>query len=290
MKKTHKRVVGFFGLLLVAAMTIFAATLPDAPRASAITDSVVDTLQIRVIGDTPSAKFVIPTENVDTSDPAQSYKVDYENITDLVIKLVYTNEEGVVGDEVILGEYHDLDFYPGSVENDLDLAEYGYGKFVLSTYGTSFSGNEMYLDGISFVYTPIIVSAEQDEDTGLVNARIEEYGDDVETVDIYFEGEYLKTVARDDFDEIVKLSLGRRESGYYNLVFVAKNGSGKVLGTSYKALFYYNIIYVPDTGGLFKNLNISKADYLITGLIIFFVFGIAAFVMIVRRERSAKKK
>ena len=290
MKKTHKKAAGLFGLLLVVAMTIFAATLPDTPKASAITDSITDTLQIRVVGDTPNAKFVVPSENVNTSDPNQSYKVSYENITDLTIKLVYTDEEGVSGEEIILGSYDDLDFYPGDVTNDLNLADYGYGKFVLSTYGSGFNGEGVYLDGISFTYVPIIVSASQNEDTGLVDASIEEYGDDVETVDIYFEGEYLKTVSRSDFGKTIKLSLGRHDSGYYSLVFIAKDGEGKVLGTSYKALFYYNIIYVPDTGGLFKNINISKADYLITGLIIFFTFGIAAFVMIARRDKKTGKR
>ena len=44
-------------------------------------------------------------------------------------------------------------------------------------------------------------------------------------------------------------------------------------------------IVVPDTGSFFKNLNISNEDYIITGLIIFFVFSIIGFGIVARKKR-----
>lgn len=43
----------------------------------------------------------------------------------------------------------------------------------------------------------------------------------------------------------------------------------------------------PDTGGLFQDLNISKEDYLITGLIVFFVLGIVGFGVVTSNHKSA---
>ena len=43
---------------------------------------------------------------------------------------------------------------------------------------------------------------------------------------------------------------------------------------------------VPDTGGLFAGLNISKSDYLITGLAIFFLTGITGLFFIIRKKNK----
>lgn len=71
--------------------------------------------------------------------------------------------------------------------------------------------------------------------------------------------------------------------GDYTVEITAKDGSTVV--------DKYVVIYTssnpphagsPDTGGLFKNLNISKVDYLVTGLIIFFVFAVVGAGIIIR--------
>ena len=43
-------------------------------------------------------------------------------------------------------------------------------------------------------------------------------------------------------------------------------------------------IVVPNTGGLFESLNISQSDYLITGLIIFFVVGVGGAIFIAKSK------
>ena len=53
MKKTHKKILGLFGLVLVVAVTVFAAFLP-APKTQAVdTTTVTDTISVRVVGSTP---------------------------------------------------------------------------------------------------------------------------------------------------------------------------------------------------------------------------------------------
>ena len=45
-----------------------------------------------------------------------------------------------------------------------------------------------------------------------------------------------------------------------------------------------------DTGGLFKNLNISRTDYLVTGIGLFLVVGIGSIVFISKHNRSNKRR
>jgi hypothetical protein len=46
---------------------------------------------------------------------------------------------------------------------------------------------------------------------------------------------------------------------------------------------------VPNTGGFFESLNVSKADYLATGLIIFFTVGLSGIVFIAKNKRTSRK-
>ena len=76
MKKTEKRVLGLLGLILVAITTIFAAFLPG-PEASA-TDSgtsVTDTIQVRVVGNSPAVEIVGVTDGEKVVFPDLSFNI-----------------------------------------------------------------------------------------------------------------------------------------------------------------------------------------------------------------------
>ena len=80
-------------------------------------------------------------------------------------------------------------------------------------------------------------------------------------------------------------------SGKYTLVIVPYNNRGEALYRTITLDFYYTApeIVVPDTantGGLFNNLNISRADYLITGIGLFVVIGLGSIVFISKRSRK----
>ena len=69
------------------------------------------------------------------------------------------------------------------------------------------------------------------------------------------------------------------------------DGEGSPIGRGIKVRIHWEgeePIVVPDTGGLFQNLNISREDYLITGAVVFMIIGVVAFG-IVKRNRSSKK-
>ena len=139
-------------------------------------------------------------------------------------------------------------------------------------------------------YIPVIASAAQNEDDGLVDFEIDYFGYDVEYADVYLEGVLIATVKRGDFDKITKLDFEGKKSGNYTLDVVARDIDSVVLYKPYKVSFYYEGIEipgtdVPDTGFFFQNLNLSKEDYLVTGLIVFFVLGIVAFSIVAKGSK-----
>lgn len=288
MKRAKKRILGFFGLSLVAAMTFVAALMPG-PEASALT-SITDTLQIRVVGSVPNATFAQPSENITTTNPEQWLSILYENVTSVKVMLSYTDKDDETH-ESVFAIYDGLDYYAGQQNTNLDLSgpSYGYGKYVFSLYGVGYEGSEVPLDSVSITYLPIIASASQNEDDGLIDLMVNEHSNEVETVEIYVDGELIKTAKKDELDNTIKLSLGSRKTGDYNLLLVARDSEKNQLHKSYKTTVHYDTIYVPDTGRFFRDLNISREDYLVTGLIIFFIFGIVAFGIVAKGGRRQTK-
>ena len=49
-------------------------------------------------------------------------------------------------------------------------------------------------------------------------------------------------------------------------------------------------IIVPDTGGVLGNLKIAKSDYLITGLMIFFLAGVSGIYFVAKDRKKSKRK
>lgn len=106
MKKTHKKIVGFLGLLTVVAVTAVAILLP-APETQA-TSSVTDTITVRVVNESPDVRIDgLPDGEVITL-PVQTFFVYYNNVDTVTLKLTHT------------------DLYGTTVEYDLDTIKADY--------------------------------------------------------------------------------------------------------------------------------------------------------------------
>ena len=86
MKRKQKRIVGYFSLVVVFALTIFAAFLPT-PEASAANSSVIDTLTVRVIGNSPGAHITNPGNGAVFVGPDQTITYTYENADTVTLTL-----------------------------------------------------------------------------------------------------------------------------------------------------------------------------------------------------------
>lgn len=299
MKKTRKKILGLLGLVFVVALTFVAAFIPGPEASAAGEVSVKDTLVVRVIGSQPRVAIAEPQKtNTDVVNPNQKIVVTYENVEKAIITLKYTDQNGVEHTEII-GEV-DADYASGTFTYDLDLNgdNYGYGKYEIIVEGTSEMTYDVE-DTLTFTYYPVTVSAEENDTNGKIEA----------TLDYDETNENIKEIVLEVYDEngnitkipaitvlppqkVVELPFAQYNlpDGKYTIKATAYNQSGEVMYIAYDYLFYYKKTGVPNTGGLLGGLNISKADYLITGLIIFSLTGAAGLWFVAKNKRKSGRR
>lgn len=309
MKKTKKRVFGLLSLVLVVATTIFAAFLPG-PEASALT-SVTDTISVRVVGSTPDVNIISPSNNSVFVFPDQILSFNYENVGDVLATIKYTDKNGDTHNYNFV-EF-DANYDADTFSDDLNLlgTNYGYGEYLLAVKGVGLAideetGGRVYdEDFVEFWFYPVIGEASEDENDGLIYLDLE-YDKENENIDtiginIYDENGNLVTamspIKVKAPGDRVELPFSEKDmtSGKYRIEITAYNEDEEALYNPYITYVNYEAIPVPDTGGLFMNLNISRADYLITGLLIFFPIAIFSLVFVMKGRNykvkaNAKKR
>lgn len=348
MKKTQKNFFGLLGLALVAASTIFAATLPS-PGASAA-DSLTDTIQVRVVGSTPYINIINPANGSMFVSPLHDIEFEYENVESISADLTHTN---MYGDTQTYPNVYDIfpDYMPGSdiFTPNLDDSDYGYGKFVVNFKGVNNAvppekeepeeQPRLFLmaapkkapaepantnagayaeDSVYFEYIPAILTATQKEIDEDPTLHIEYYeggslaaiqlvvpnGDgknDIEFLikikdnkfDLYdAEGNYISSAPTDQ-DLTLPFSDYGVLAGNYTLKATPQNAAGETLYLPYNFNLVYEILptpITPDTGALFQKLNISRTDYLLTGLIVFFSVAILGLIFTVKNHNKSRRK
>lgn len=306
MKKTHKQALGFLGLVFVAAITIFAITLPS-PSASATTTSVTDTIQVRVIGSVPNVEILGINNDKETLSSAQDFSVRYENSDVVTISLSYTDMDGVVHEYPI--DTINADYSAGEANFSIQASDYGYGDFIVNIRGTGADG--VYdEDQVIFHYLPLTADATWDEDDGGYNVEIDYNAEDGSTgetgdvasivINVYDEnGNPVKidgfpmTVTPPTKNVLIPFEDADLPSGKYTIEISSYNDNGELLYNPYIITVDYKApkpIPSPNTGGLFQNLNISKTDYLVTGLIIFAIVGISGAIFVNKRSKKGSRR
>jgi len=302
MKRTTKQILGLIGFFLVVAITIFAATLPN-PEASAYTKT--EHIILRVAGTTPRVAIVNPRPDAILVSPEQNIELEYENVGPTTITVEYTDEDGIAQSHLL--ESTDFSYSPGTKTYSLNLSgpNFGYGEYIITVVGTSIDGVEDN-DSIAFSYYPVTAEPAEDEETGKIYLDLNYYtGDAISVpeneinyldVNVYDEQGNLvsgmspiRINAPDMRAELPFAELGL-ESGKYRVEVTAYNAGGETLYLPFVTYVDYEVIPVPNTGALWQSLNISKTDYLITGLIVFFILGIGGIVFIRKRERYDKSQ
>lgn len=329
MKRTHKKILGFFGLAVVAATTVFAAFLP-APETQATTqNTVVDSLTVRVIGTTPLLKIqgIEPGSTITSS--SQHLTVPYENVNKFNLNVKYTGADNVARNFTLveaLVNYApdqltlDIDFLTGQYNysykysdelgnlNDVTgagvMPYYGYGDYIFEAIGEGFDEEPAY-SSLSFAYDPVDANISYDENSGNIVIDLDydttSGSGQVGWVEVYIhQGDKngklvnpIPIIIRSPIKsyEFNPVDYGM-EPGEYTFEVIAYSNDGKML---YKPMFWtlnYQVedVDIPDTGGLFGNVNISKTDYLITGLTIFFLVGISSAIFIARRNNKNTRR
>ena len=296
MNKTPKKILGLLGLAFVVAMTIFAAALPS-PEASAIsTSTMTDSIVVTV---TPppyvaSVDFLDHRDDVPYVDPRQNINFNYNGVEQVMIELTHTDVNGATNSHTV---YNATVAPSGQTETlALNLGLFGYGRYELVLSGNGRYGAAQ--SRIRFSYVPVTAKVAEDPQTGEIVATLDYDNNSTDIdhfrVEIYDENGNLAATV-DPVNKPTKrvvLPFDNLPKGKYTVSVLAIDPTGGALYQSWDDVFTYSpmVMAVPNTGGLFMGLNISKADYLVTGLIIFAMIGGFGVWFISKHRKSSKKR
>lgn len=282
MRKTKKQILGFVGLAFVGLMTAFAYCLP-APGAAA--ESAGIDVVVTVHPDNTSISILSPADGDKISDGTTKISVSYSETARIDYRLVYTDPEGQE-QTIDLPSYTPTD-PNGDYEFTLDLNQYGYGQFVLTTTAIGVGGT-VHEDSVSFTHQAAAVNNDGTTENGnpvitvdpadeMDHGTIQIYDKDGNPIFVDENGnETPLVVDRNDIDpETGKIKVELPLSDYdipegeYTGVVTTYDENGDVLGEYTFSFYYKPTPKLPNTGSVFAGLNIARADYIITGLIFF---------------------
>lgn len=298
MRNTKKRILGLLGLVLVVVITIFAAFLPG-PEALAI-DSITDTISVRVVGSVPDVEILSPANGSVFVYPDQNFSFSYENVEYIHAIIKYTGKDGVAHEfELIDDSESFVDYKAGTYSEPLDLLaeNYGYGQYQITVTGDGYGGVKDFAD-VAFSLYPVYGEANETDD-GLIylNLQYDKDNKNIHTIviNIYDKNGYLvKAISpitvRVPGDKVeLPFSENDLATGKYKIEITAYNAKGIALYKPYITYYYYENIPAPNTGGLFKGSNISRADYLVTGLLIFLSAAVLGIIFITRGKSNKRR-
>ena len=253
----------------------------------------------------PKVEIIEPTDGTMTSNAEQNITINHEDVTKLTITIKRTDKDGVEHTktvEIDTALEPDTTSLPYNLSDQVD-PEFGYGVYTITVVGTN-AGEVVSEQSISFEFLPVIVDTTRDPETGDADVTLD-YDEDNNDIDHFVI--IIKDSDGNPVDGIPPIIVTLPETtvtipfseyglpeGKYTIEATAYDADGNALYNPYSTVFKYTLepepepepIPVPNTGGFLKNLNISRTDYLITGLIIFFTFGIGGLVFIMRGRKA----
>ena len=312
MNRAKKKLFGFLGLVFVAVMTVIATAIPT-PSAGA-TSSATDIIRVIVHNRYPAVTITEPANNHIFATASPEIDISYDNISKVALKLTFEDEDGISHDvnlTNIVPSDEELDpelgIASGSVASVInDLNNYGgYNKYTLTVTG---SGSGAFAeDIITFYYAsvaPTYDSADANTGDPIINIA-HDAGVGSYSIQVYqngvakFETPISYTVPNPGYNGSKNFTLPFAsyglESGNYEVVVTPYDLDGEEMeiDENIKLDFTYTRPVTPDvpnTGFLTNNLTISEADYVITGLMIFFGSAIAALIIINRKKTSRPRR
>ncbi len=303
MEKHKKRILGSIGLVLVAIMTLVAANIPPN---SAFASSEDTTITVNVLpADQPVANIINPEDGWITTHSEVLVEATLANTDGGTFNLKKRKADGsytLVSQEIVDNTFSgELDFFL-----DQDFGDYII-EAIPNPSPTGIPGIE---DSISFRYVPAIAvvgchAEHQDPVLDITTASI------VSQIDVQA---YHKTTGKPLFKEPIQKSVGMvagQEDDTTSIVLPFVNAGADA--NEYRAeILAYKITSdigepelipdfklslplrscrksdapaVPNTGSIsIAGLNISRADYLISGLVIFLSVSIFALYLINRKK------
>jgi len=308
MQKRKKQLLGLCGLAIVGVVTAVALSLPasayDADGdGSDETDGSSVTVTVNVAENGASVRITSPKHNEVVTESQIPLTLVTSHVTSVQPILTYKAANGQMVEK-------NLDvIYPegqATVTRMITLPQ-GDTEYTLKVVATGTNGTVVE-DSITFSYRAMSVTtkgevAENDDPIIYIAAngsvyrfQIQAYAQDgtAKPVFVNAEGEQEALVfGRDALDENGKMSVTlpfakyKAQAGTYDVAVVAYDEAGNVISMNRVEVKYSpKTPDVPGTGSmLLDNLNISRMDYLLTGLIAFGAVAGFAVYLVFRKSR-----
>ena len=300
MKIARKHALGLGCLAIVGAITAFAFTLPTGAV------SVGGEVEIMVEVYSSNSETIInkPQDGEVFSESQITFSETHSHAQTVSYYLKKLKSDGSVEwkKEITDQKISGLDVN-GTTTFTLDMDEWGgTGVYVFESelFGTD---GTTHTDHVQFTYAAI--SAEDPEvssDQTIVTYRVN-YTAGVKSLTYQLFDSNNNAISEpitvnttnpvtggymDIQIDITKLEM---ESGKYQILTIGhsgENGTGLTIGSALVKFDYTapDSPNVPDTGSLFTSLNISRADYLITGILGFTAISVAALFVVLKSKRS----
>lgn len=306
MQNSKKKLFGLAGLVAVGTMTAVAISMPSID-ASAVDTANMD-VQVTVVSNVEgSAIITAPQDGSTLTDKKITVNTTYNGMKSLTYTLVYKDKNGNT-QRVDMGTYNLTDS-SGTNKFDFDLSSYDYGDFTIEMTGVTLEGLPFTGDSVGFRYSAVSSNIDPDTEQPGKDPIIDiEIDDDVEYVEVevydkdgnpVLDKDGNQVIIKVDKDQVdpetgeikVKIPLSDYgvPEGEYIFVIKGYDKDGNIISvTTHK--FKYTPASgtkdpeTPNTGSVLQELNISRADYIVAGLVVF--AGIIGFAMYLVFKKS----
>lgn len=313
MKGKKKQLLGFFGLALVMAMTAIAYSLP-APEAAAQDLNI----SVTVKPEAGSARFLSPAPGAILTGRTTTLSVSHNKIRTMSLSMTCKDKE----DKQVFEETWtpDVAGTDGVVNQEVTVPKELGDVTCMAKVASQGLDGEPYDDTVNFTFRSANIPGPGSEDdpnkpsddpnnpsedfddknNPIVNVVV---GDDVEQMSVQVfdsnnnpvfvneKGEPTPILTKKDAFKDGKVTITlpmadyKAKPGKYVAIFTATNSEGKVVSVNEYWFEYVPKVETPGTGSIFKDMNLSRADYLVTGLVAFGAVAGFAMYLIFRRSR-----
>jgi len=307
MRISKKQLLGFGGLAFVVGLTTIAYNLPTNATSSASVGGAVK-VEVEVYSINFETVINSPLDGEIFTNGNVAFSETHSNVDNVKYYLTYIAED----DTKTVYELTDHEFTPtgsddrnGKTEFSLDLDNYGgHGRYIFRSVATT--DGQQKEDSAEFIYAAIEadqkdVSANSDKvsfrvqySAGVKSLAYQIFDKDGKAVS----PEYVHVTSASETGGYADLSIAltgdglKLASGEYTIIIngysTVEPSDDSYIGIA-RVVFSYEAdddIIVPDTGSILGVLNISRADFLITGLVGFSLISLLALFVIRKSHKS----
>ena len=320
MKGKKKQLLGFVGLALVFAMTAIAYTLP-APEA--VAQDLNISVTVTDDGAEASARIISPAPGAVLTNRSTTLSISYRKVRSMSTTVKCTDEDGA--EVYNKTEDVALEAASGVVNKAIEVPETSNDVSCVAEMSAAGLENEPLNDSVNFTFRAMNLpnpgteekpvkpvqpgdECEDGETCGKVDEEnnpvvdvnvsdnvyqvsVQVYDTDENPIFVDKDGNPTPILTTKDAFKDGKLSITLPMSDYnakpgkYVAYFTATNSKGEVISVNEYWFEYMPKVETPGTGSIFKDLNLSRVDYLLTGLVAFGAVAGFAVYLVFRKSR-----